>query len=80
MKFIAGQDKKLQKRLFAVIQSLAAIPRPAGVKAITGRQGFFRVRVGDYRIIYLVKDEELLVLVVRVGHRKDIYETLKRMP
>jgi len=80
MKLIAGQDKKLRQRLFAEIQSLAANPHPVGARPITGRQGFFRVRVGDYRIIYLVKDEELFVLVVRVGHRKDIYETLKRMP
>ena len=78
-KFIAEQSRKLQKRLFAEIQSLAANPRPAEARPITGRKGLYRVRIGNYRIVYLVKDEDLLVLVVRVGHRKEIYEIVKRM-
>ncbi|MFH1371126.1 MAG: type II toxin-antitoxin system RelE/ParE family toxin [Planctomycetota bacterium] len=78
-KFIAEQNKKLRRRLFSEIQSLAANPRPAGARPITGRKGLYRVRVGNFRIVYLVKDEELLVLVVRVGHRKEIYELVRRM-
>jgi len=78
-KFIAEQDKKLRKRLFAEIQSLVTNPRPAGAIPIKGRKNLYRVRVGNFRIVYLVKDEELLVLVVRAGHRKEIYEIVRRM-
>ena len=66
-------DKAAQKRLRPHIESLAGDPRPAGAKALTGRRGQLRLRVGDYRIVYVIEDDVLLVLVVRVGHRKDVY-------
>jgi mRNA interferase RelE/StbE len=53
---------------------LARDPRPPGAKQLQGRDAL-RVRVGSYRIIYAVKDDELLVLVVAVGHRRDVYRT-----
>jgi mRNA interferase RelE/StbE len=52
---------------------LAEDPRPPGARALQGRPGL-RVRVGDYRIIYTVEDDVLLVVVVRLGHRRDVYE------
>lgn len=62
-----------QRRIEKKIDSLAAIPRPPDCKKLQGVAGLFRVRAGDYRIIYQVKDRELVVLVVRVGHRSEIY-------
>ena len=47
--------------------------RPHGVRALTGEHGLYRVRVGDYRIVYEIRDNELLILVVRVAHRRDVY-------
>ncbi len=61
-----------QKRLHAAIALLGDDPRPPGAKALQGREGF-RVRVGDYRILYTVKDDVLLIVVVTVGHRRDVY-------
>ncbi|MEV0153962.1 type II toxin-antitoxin system RelE/ParE family toxin [Micromonospora sp. NPDC050686] len=55
---------------------MAAEPRPAGVKALAGHPGLLRIRVGDYRIIYTVRDHELIVLVVHLGHRGDVYDAL----
>ena len=55
------------------IYSLAGNPRPQGFKKLKGRKGY-RIRVADYRIIYEVFDEILLVDVIDLGHRKDIYE------
>jgi mRNA interferase RelE/StbE len=49
-------------------------PRPPSSRALRGRDGF-RVRVGDYRIIYTVHDDVLLVVVVALGHRRHVYET-----
>ncbi|WP_439428073.1 type II toxin-antitoxin system RelE family toxin [Micromonospora sp. LA-10] len=66
----------MQARLVAALASLATEPRPAGVKALAGHPGLLRIRVGDYRIIYTVRDRELIVLVVHLGHRGDVYDTL----
>ena len=59
-------------RIQGAIALLAENPRPPGARALHGRPGL-RVRVGDYRIIYLVEDDVLLVVVVTPGHRRDVY-------
>ena len=48
-------------------------PRPPGVKALVGEAGLWRIRVGDYRVVYEINDTELIVLVVRIAHRSDVY-------
>lgn len=68
--------KEVQRRIGKKIDELAGNPRPPDAKALEGGKGFFRVRAGDYRIIYTVKDRALIVLVVRIGHRSDIYRRL----
>ena len=55
------------------IDSLALNPRPPGVEKRAGRDNRYRVRNGDYRIIYEIYDQVLLVLVVRIGHRREVY-------
>jgi len=55
------------------IYNLADQPRPAGYKKLKGRDGY-RIRVADYRIIYVISDAVLIVDVIDLGHRKDIYE------
>ncbi len=65
-----------QARLIEKIEGLKNDPRPNGVKALQGNwQGFYRVRVGDYRVIYNIEDEILTIYVVKVAHRRQIYET-----
>jgi mRNA interferase RelE/StbE len=61
------------KRILSTIDSLAAEPRPAGCEKLSGQERRFRVRQGDYRVIYEIKDDEVVVVVVKVGHRRDIY-------
>ncbi|WBB75082.1 type II toxin-antitoxin system RelE/ParE family toxin [Micromonospora sp. WMMD1128] len=75
-KLLRKLDKPVQARLVAALAGLAIEPRPAGVKALTGHPGLLRIRVGDYRIIYTVRDGELVVLVIHLGHRGDVYDTL----
>jgi mRNA interferase RelE/StbE len=62
-----------QQRLKPKIDNLANDPRPAGVVKLTGEDNLYRIRVGNYRIIYTIWENELVVLVVKVGHRRDIY-------
>lgn len=67
-------DKPVRQRIAVVIDKLADDPRPVGVKTLTGMHGVFRIRVADaYRILYTIDDGDLLVLVVDVGHRREIY-------
>jgi mRNA interferase RelE/StbE len=65
-----------RNRLLAAIDALADSPRPPGSVQLHGPEGFHRIRVGDYRIVYLIVDRVLLVCVVRVAHRKDVYRGL----
>jgi mRNA interferase RelE/StbE len=67
-------DSAAKRRVQAAIELLANQPRPSGAKKLVGGEGEWRVRTGDYRIIYEIHDNVLLVLVVAVGHRRDIYE------
>ncbi len=66
-------DPQVRRRIQGAIALLAQDPRPPGARSLQGRTGL-RVRVGDYRIIYTVKDDVLLVVVVRLGHRRDVYD------
>ncbi|MGC1207564.1 MAG: type II toxin-antitoxin system RelE/ParE family toxin [Ornithinimicrobium sp.] len=66
-------DPQARRRIQGAIALLAYDPRPPGARALQGRTGL-RVRVGDYRIIYTVENDVLLVVVVRLGHRRDIYD------
>ncbi len=66
-------DPQARRRVQGAIALLAQDPQPPAARALQGRPGL-RVRVGDYRIIYTVEDDVLLVLVVRLGHRRDVYE------
>ena len=64
---------QIQKRLQPKIDSLATTPRPHGSEKLSGVDQLYRIRVGDYRLIYAVEDHRLVVLVVKVGHRRDVY-------
>lgn len=62
-------------KIFAKISSLAKNPRPSGVKALQGTlKGLHRIRSGNYRIVYQIKDDKLEILVVRVAHRGNVYD------
>jgi len=66
---IAAQD---QERIAVAIRGLADEPRPHGVNKLSGRNAW-RIRVGDYRVLYEIQDDRLLILVVDIGHRREIY-------
>lgn len=66
-------DPQVARRVDGAIQMLALDPRPPASRPLTGRPAF-RVRVGNYRIIYSIDDDVLVVVVVRLGHRRDVYD------
>jgi mRNA interferase RelE/StbE len=65
---------QVQKRLRSKIDALGQNPRPRGVKKLETQEDLYRIRAGDYRVIYQVQDKALLVLVVKLGDRKEIYK------
>ncbi|HET9841873.1 MAG TPA: type II toxin-antitoxin system RelE/ParE family toxin [Nocardioides sp.] len=68
-------DPTARRRVQAAVELLAVQPRPNGATKLVGGDGEWRVRTGDYRIVYEINDEVLLVLVVAVGHRREIYRS-----
>ena len=66
-------DPEDRQRIRAKLAALAGNPRPPGVVLLKGSEGEYRLRVGVYRIIYTIRDQELLVLILRVGHRREVY-------
>ena len=63
----------VQKRIVRALEQLETDPRPPGVRKLQGEDNLWRLRVGDYRVIYTIEDDRLLVLVVRVANRRDAY-------
>lgn len=83
-KYTVSLSKRAQKQLdklsdavadpiFQAIEKLGDDPRPHGCKKLKGRKGY-RIRIGDYRVIYEIFDSTLLVDVIDLGHRRDIYD------
>ena len=68
-----------RSRIGRRIDRLADIPRPTAVKRLSGQHDLYRIRVGDYRVIYRIKDDVLEVLVIRIGNRKEIYRLLNKI-
>jgi mRNA interferase RelE/StbE len=62
-----------QVRIGHRIEALSVDPRPHGVEKIKGAEDLFRIRVGDYRVVYALFDDRLLILIVKVGHRREVY-------
>lgn len=67
-------DPDARRRIQAVLELLAENPRPPGATRLVGGAGEWRVRTGNYRVIYEIHEERLLVLVLRTGHRREVYE------
>jgi mRNA interferase RelE/StbE len=78
--FVSSAKRELAKlprgpkqRVAAAIDDLAREPRPRRARLMAGERQIWRIRVGDYRVLYLIHDDRLMVLVVRVGHRREVY-------
>lgn len=66
--------KNIQRLIIEKIELLANEPRPVGVVKLSAKDSLYRVRTGDYRIIYQIQDKILLVVITKVGHRRDVYQ------
>jgi mRNA interferase RelE/StbE len=71
-KDLRGIPNRDLRRILTTIESLSEEPRPSGTEKLSGQERY-RLRQGDYRIIYEINDDEVVVVVVKVGHREDVY-------
>ena len=67
------RDESLKRRIIKALRVLENDPRPPGCIKLQGHDALYRIRVGDYRIVYQIQDTVLVVLVVEIGHRREIY-------
>ena len=72
--FLRSQTKKVMRQIGKKLESLAVNPRPSGCKKLKGVDGLYRIRSGDYRIVYQIQDQLVSVLVLRIANRKDVYK------
>ncbi len=76
---LAKLPASAKQALAPLIEALAADPRPAHSKLLVNARGLWRVKAGDYRVLYRVEDTRLVVLVVKVAHRRESYKQLSRL-
>ena len=69
-------DKSDARRILRAVDALGVDPRPTGSRRLVGHPDLWRIRVGDHRVIYTIRDTELLVLALRVAHRSAVYRNL----
>ncbi len=69
----AALPHQAREMIAAALVALASNPRPPGCVTLAGAEGLWRVRARHYRVIYLIRDDELIVTVVKIGDRKDVY-------
>ena len=70
---IKSLDRSIQRRIGARIDELAANPLPPGAKKLQGQPGHYRIQVGDYRVIYRIEKKIVTIVVVKIGHSREIY-------
>lgn len=70
---LARLPKADRVRVARKVMELATVPRPRGCRQLTGQADVYRIRVGVYRVIYSIEDRRIVVVVLKLGHRKDIY-------
>ena len=72
-KTLDKMDAELRGRMIRAMRILEGDPRHPGAIKMTGPEDLYRVRVGDWRMVYAIRDRELVVLVIRIGHRREVY-------
>ena len=76
LKELTKLDKPIARRIARAVDGLGAQPRPPGARSLVGYPGLWRIRIGDYRVVYAIKDAELVILALRVAHRRDVYRSI----
>ena len=74
LKALKKVDQKARARIWTTISGLADDPRPRGCVKLSNADDLWRLRIGDYRIVYHIREKQLVIVVVKIGHRRDVYK------
>lgn len=66
-------DTSVASRIVVAVEALAEAPFPSGVRKLTGSDNAYRIRIGDYRVVYTIMHQQLVVQIIRVAHRREVY-------
>lgn len=72
-KDIRGIPKKILEKIFVEIKKLSFDPRPKSVKKLKGYENLYRIRIGNYRVVYTIEDKILIIEIIKIAHRQDVY-------
>ena len=72
-KELANLPEETYLKIYETVKNLAEDPRPSGCLKLKGREGW-RIRVGNYRVLYRIEDQQQIITVVHIGHRRDVYD------
>jgi mRNA interferase RelE/StbE len=75
-KELAKLHRPVARRIVKAVDALGEQPRPRGARPLVGYPGLWRVRIGDHRVVYAIKDAELVILALRIAHGSDVYRNL----
>ena len=75
-KDLARFDKRTQQKIADAISTLASNPHPHGSLKLSGFEDYWRIRIGSYRVVYQIRDNELIIFIIRIADRKDVYQGL----
>lgn len=76
LKELTKLDQRAARRIVRAVEALGGDPRPSGAGTLVGYSDLWRIRVGDYRVIYTIRDAELVVLALRIAHRRAAYRNV----
>lgn len=65
--------RSIKARVRAAVDGLATEPRPTGARKLIGTPDYWRIRIADYRVLYKIRDRDVLVLIIAIGHRREVY-------
>lgn len=74
---IKNLEPKIQEKIVQHLREIGKNPRPSGTKKLSGTRDVYRLRIGDYRVVYQIRGDELIILILGVGHRQEIYKKLQ---
>ncbi|HUP01816.1 MAG TPA: type II toxin-antitoxin system RelE/ParE family toxin [Gemmatimonadota bacterium] len=70
---LSGLPRSVQERIAPRLRSLTHTPQPAGAKKLVGEEDLYRTRIGDYRVVYRIQEGRLVIVIIRIRHRRDAY-------
>ncbi|MCX7737276.1 MAG: type II toxin-antitoxin system RelE/ParE family toxin [Candidatus Kapabacteria bacterium] len=74
VKELSKLPKKIGEKIYSLISKLSLEPRPENCKKLVSLENYYRIKIGDYRVVYFIEDKNLIIEIIRIAHRKEVYK------